>query len=385
MFVPTLGSWQSGPRLIPSGTRARLWAAARRVRPAIPHGLAERSCVSIPGVPRRVRRKEWSLMVSPFGLLQARLPCDITVRPLDPYQYPNADRVLVRVNGVEGGDLDLDSILVRYDEALKHMAILSETIDHHASVEVKVPLKFDLNIKTSGTGCVKVKEFECDDCRIETEQGISIVQSVKSKKLHIQTKGGKVICLGTILGNVDIRASEKSTVNINKLQGNSVNISTEDGLLKAECLYSESSSLSSAAGDITLGSIHGDLTVHSKMGNITIDSLNGHLNASTHQGAIDVYVSKMGNVNLKSQKGSVTVKVPSSLQAHLQLSGSKVDVNPKITLQEMTEVSQNNGITINGLMNQTSENEKWIKAKAPNGTVHLKSQSWFQSLRLKGS
>ncbi|XP_007504118.2 protein FAM185A isoform X4 [Monodelphis domestica] len=353
MFVPTLGSWQSGPRLIPSGTRARLWAAARRVRPAIPHGLAERSCVSIPGVPRRVRRKEWSLMVSPFGLLQARLPCDITVRPLDPYQYPNADRVLVRVNGVEGGDLDLDSILVRYDEALKHMAILSETIDHHASVEVKVPLKFDLNIKTSGTGCVKVKEFECDDCRIETEQGISIVQSVKSKKLHIQTKGGKVICLGTILGNVDIRASEKSTVNINKLQGSSVNISTEDGLLKAECLYSESSSLSSAAGDITLGSIHGDLTVHSKMGNITI--------------------------------GSVTVKVPSSLQAHLQLSGSKVDVNPKITLQEMTEVSQNNGITINGLMNQTSENEKWIKAKAPNGTVHLKSQSWFQSLRLKGS
>ncbi|XP_007504117.2 protein FAM185A isoform X3 [Monodelphis domestica] len=354
MFVPTLGSWQSGPRLIPSGTRARLWAAARRVRPAIPHGLAERSCVSIPGVPRRVRRKEWSLMVSPFGLLQARLPCDITVRPLDPYQYPNADRVLVRVNGVEGGDLDLDSILVRYDEALKHMAILSETIDHHASVEVKVPLKFDLNIKTSGTGCVKVKEFECDDCRIETEQGISIVQSVK-------------------------------TVNINKLQGSSVNISTEDGLLKAECLYSESSSLSSAAGDITLGSIHGDLTVHSKMGNITIDSLNGHLNASTHQGAIDVYVSKMGNVDLKSQKGSVTVKVPSSLQAHLQLSGSKVDVNPKITLQEMTEVSQNNGITINGLMNQTSENEKWIKAKAPNGTVHLKSQSWFQSLRLKGS
>ncbi|XP_044533585.1 protein FAM185A [Gracilinanus agilis] len=385
MFAPSLGSWQGGPRLMPSRAWVRLWAAARRVRPVIPYGLAERSSLSITAVPRRIPLKEWTLVVSPFGRLQARLPCDITVRPLDPFQYPNADRVLVTVSGVEGGDLDLNSILVKYDEALKQMAILSETLDHHASVEVKVPLKFDLNIRTSGTGCVKVKEFECDNCKIETEQGISIIESVKSKKLHIQTKGGKVICLGTILGNADIYASEKSTVDINKLQGSSVNISTEDGLLKAECLYSESSSLSSAAGDITLGSIHGDLTVHSKMGNITIDSLNGYLNASTHQGAIDVYVSKMGNVDLKSHKGSVTVKVPSSLKAHLQLSGSKVDVNPKITLQEMTEVSQDNGITINGLLNQTSESEKWIKANAPNGTVHLKSQSWFQSLRLKGS
>ncbi|XP_072509271.1 protein FAM185A isoform X4 [Notamacropus eugenii] len=241
----------------------------------------------------------------------------------------------------------------------------------------------DLNIRTSGSGSVKVQEAECDDCRIETEQGISFVQSVKSKKLHIQTKGGKVICLGTILGNIDIHASEKSTVTVDKLQGSSVNISTEDGLLKAKYLYTESSSLSSTAGDITLGSIHGDLTVHSKTGNITVDSLNGCLKASTHEGAVDVYVSQMGNVDLKSQKGSITIKVPSSLKGYLHLSGSKVDVNPEITLQEMTEVPKDNGITINGHMNQTSECEKWIKANAPSGTVFLKSQSWFQSLRLK--
>ncbi|KAM8979249.1 protein FAM185A isoform X2 [Sarcophilus harrisii] len=390
MFVPSPGWWRGGPQLGPLGVWAGLRAAlapaaASRARPARPYSLLERSSLSESTIARKTPLKEWTLIVNPFGRLQARLPCDIAVRPLDPYHYPDADRVLVTVSGVEGGSLDLDSIHVRYDETLKQMAIISDSIDRQASVEVKVPLKFDLNIRTSGTGCVKVQEAECDDCRIETEQGNSIVQSVKSKKLHIQTKGGKVICLGTILGNTDIHATEKSTVTIDKLQGSSVNISTEDGLLKAEYLYTESSSLSSAAGDITLGSIHGDLTVHSKMGNITIDSLNGYLKASTHQGAVDVYVSQMGNVDLKSHKGSITIKVPSSLKAHLQLSGSKVDVNPEITLQEISEVPKDNGIIINGHMNQTKESKKWIKANAPNGIVYLKSQSWFQSLKLKDS
>ncbi|XP_074050104.1 protein FAM185A isoform X2 [Macrotis lagotis] len=341
------------PRLGPSG----LWAAAApalQARPARPYSLLESGSTGRPAEARQTLLKEWTLVVHPFGRLRARLPCDIAVRPLDPYSHPDADRVLVTVSGAEGGGLDPDSILVRYDEAQKQMAILSDSIDRRATVEVKVPMKFDLNIRTLGTGCVKVQEAECDDCRIETEQGISIVQSVK-------------------------------TVTVDKLQGSSVNISTEDGLLKAEYLYTESSSLSSGAGDISLGSVHGDLTVQSKMGNIIIDSLNGYLKASTHQGSVDVYVSQMGNVDLKSHKGSITIKVPSSLKAHLQLSGSKVDVNPEITLQEITEVPKDNGITINGHMNQASECEKWIKAAAPNGTVHLKSQSWFQSLKLKES
>ncbi|KAL2777480.1 protein FAM185A isoform 1 [Daubentonia madagascariensis] len=322
-----------------------------------------------PPGPTRRTLKEWTLLVSPFGRLRARLPCHLAVRPLDPLTYPDGDRVLVAVCGVEGGARALDGLQVKYDEALKEMAIVSDTIDPQASVEVDAPLKFGLNIKSSGSGCVKVQNIECDDCKIETEQGTSILQSVKGQKLHVQTKGGKVICLGTVYGNIDIHASDKSTVTVDKLQGSSVNISTEDGLLKAKYLYTESSFLSSAAGDITLGSIH--------------DSSSGCLKASTHQGAIDVYVSQLGKVELKSHKGSVTVKVPSSLPAYLQLSGKEVDVNSKVHVQEMAEAHKDDGVTITGLMNQANKHEKWIKADAPKGTVSLRRQSWFQSLNLQ--
>ncbi|XP_011363512.1 protein FAM185A [Pteropus vampyrus] len=204
-----------------------------------------------------------------------------------------------------------------------------------------------------------------------------------SQKLHVQTRGGKVICLGTVYGNIDICASDKSTVTVDKLQGSSVNISTEDGLLKAKYLYTESSFLSSAAGDITLGSVHGNITLQSKMGNITVDSSSGCLKASTHQGALDVYVSQLGKVELKSHKGSILVKVTSSLQAHLQLSGKEVDVNSEVHVQEMAEAHKDDGIIITGLMNQANKHEKWIKADAPKGTVSFRSQSWFQSLKLQ--
>ncbi|KAM5189657.1 protein FAM185A isoform 1-T1 [Callospermophilus lateralis] len=337
---------------------------------------------SLPGpAPRTL--KEWTLLVSPFGRLRVRLPCHLSVRPLDPLTYPDGNRLLVAVCGVEGGTLGLNDLQVKYDEALQEVAILSDTVDPQASVEVNAPLKFDLNIKSSGSGCVKVQNIQCDNCKIETEQGTSILQSVKGQKLHVKTKGGRVISLGTVYGNIDIHASDKSTVTIDKLQGSSVNISTEDGLLKAKYLYTESSFLSSAAGDIALGSVHGNIIIQSETGNITIDSSSGCLRASTHQGAIDVYVSQLGKVELKSHKGSVIVKVPSSLQAHLQLSGKEIDVNPEICVQEMAEAHKDDGVIITGLMNQASKHEKWINVAAPKGIVSFRSQSWFQSLKLQ--
>ena len=90
--------------------------------------------------PARRTLKEWALQVSPFGRLRTRLPCSLAVRPLDPLTYPDGDRVLVAVSGVEGGAVA--SLQVRYDEAQKEVAIVSDVIDPQASVEVNAPLKF---------------------------------------------------------------------------------------------------------------------------------------------------------------------------------------------------------------------------------------------------
>ncbi|XP_064300334.1 protein FAM185A isoform X2 [Phalacrocorax carbo] len=307
------------------------------------------------GGPRPLR--EWALAVSPRGRLRVRLPCQVSVRPLDPQRYPSADRVLVALSGAGGSPQprgrQRDPLRVEYDEALGQVAIVADGVDSKAAVEVRTPVKFDLDIKTSGTGCVKIQKIECDNCNVETEKGTSVLQSIKSHKIDIRTDGGKVIGLGTLYGNTDICAMEKGSVNIEKLQGTSINISTEDGLLKTKYLYAESSTLSSVAGDILLGSIHGNTSLQTKTGSITV--------------------------------GSITVKVPASLKAYLQLSGRKVDVSSEIQLKETQSASKDDHVTISGHMNQRNESDKWIKADTQNGKVSLKSQSWIQSVKLKSS
>ncbi|NWZ55637.1 F185A protein, partial [Haliaeetus albicilla] len=335
--------------------------------------------------------REWALAVSPRGRLRVRLPCQVSVRPLDPQRYPGADRVLVAVSGAGGSPpprgRQQDRVRVEYDEALEQMAIVADGVDSKTAVDVRTPVKFDLDIKTSGTGCVKIQKIECDNCKIETEKGTSVLQSIKSHKIDIRTNGGKVIGLGTLYGNTDIRATEKGSVNIEKLQGTSINISTEDGLLKTKYLYAETSSLSSVAGDILLGSIHGKKEILERYASsfflFFLDSSDGSLKASTHHGTIDVYVSQLRKVDLKSQKGSITVKVPASLKAYLQLSGRKVDVSSEIQLKETQSASKDDHVTISGHMNQRNETDKWIKADTQNGKVCLKSQSWIQSVKLK--
>ncbi|NXY83544.1 F185A protein, partial [Alcedo cyanopectus] len=336
---------------------------------------------------RNVSLQEWALAVSPRGRLRVRLPCQVTVRPLDPQRYPGSDRVLVAVSGAGGSSpprgRQRDRVRVEYDEALEQMAIVADGVDSKAAVDVRTPVKFDLDIKTSGTGCVKIQKIECDNCTIETEKGTSVLQSIKSHRIDIRTNGGKVIGLGTLYGNTDIHATEKGSVNIEKLQGTSINISTEDGLLKTKYLYAESSNLSSVAGDILLGSVHGNTSLQSKTGSITVDSSDGSLKASTNHGSIDVYVSQLRKVDLKSQKGSITVKVPASLKAYLQLSGRKVDVSSEIQLKETQRASRDDHVTLSGHMNQRDETDKWIKADTQNGKISFKSQSWIQSVKLK--
>ncbi|XP_075064834.1 protein FAM185A isoform X2 [Mixophyes fleayi] len=298
--------------------------------------------------------KQWTLIVSPLSSLRVKLPCNVRVRPQDPLTYPNADRVFVMVSGVDRNvhrGLDLDNIEVKYDEESKQVLISSQDIDSQACVDVTTPVRFDVNIKTLGSGCVNIKKIECDNCQIETEKGNSILQSIK-------------------------------TVDIEKLLGTSVNICTEKGELKAKYLYAASSSMSSTAGDIIVGSAHGDTKLNTEHGNITVDSTDGCLMAATNQGTIDVYVSQAGKVTLKSDKGSITLKIPTNLQAYLQLSGARVNVSPEVQLQEIENTCREDQTILKATMNLVNEAQSWIEAESRRGTVYLKLQDWLQSLKL---
>ncbi|XP_022057375.1 protein FAM185A [Acanthochromis polyacanthus] len=329
--------------------------------------------------------RRWALAVSPFTTVRARLACSISVCPLDPHRYPEADRAFITVHGTDGEqEVGLDHLQVRYDEQSKELLISAEKVTSDVSIEMSAPIKSNLFITAQGKGNVQVKKMESDICKVQTEKGNCVLHSVKGHQVEVQSHGGHVTGVGTIHGNVDISTRGDSAVDVKKLQGTRMNVSTEHGPLKVKAIYAESSCISSSSGRVELGHVHGNTTVKNISGDTVIDGSSGSLKVSSHSGVIDVYVGDGGSAELHSQDGAVSVRVPSSLNVGVELRGASVDISPEVVLHELENNINESNTTVTGYMNGESAADRWVKAQADRGSVRLKTQSWFESLKLGG-
>nr|XP_061812476.1 protein FAM185A-like [Nerophis lumbriciformis] len=326
--------------------------------------------------------KEWSLEVSPFSTLRARLGCSISVGPLDPHAFPEADRAFILVRGEENLK-DVEGFHVQYNDQDKELLISTEKANGSLSVDVSIPIKSNIFISTHAEGNVQVKNMECDICKVYTEKGNCLLRSVKGHQVEVRS-GGDVTGEGTIHGNVDISAFGKGAVRVKKLQGTEMKVSTEHGDLAVKAIYAQSSCVSSHTGKVELGLVHGDATVKNTSGHTLIDGSNGLLKVSSQSGDIDVYVGDGASSELISTEGTMCVRVPPSLQADVELCGAKVDVSRDVKLLHVQENTAEKQTRLTGYMNCDGPALQRIKVITESGSVSLRTQSWFQSLKLGG-
>ncbi|KAM9352108.1 protein FAM185A [Symphorus nematophorus] len=328
--------------------------------------------------------KRWALEVSPFSTVRAQLGCSsISVRPLDPHAFPEADRAFITVHGTESGqEVGVDHLHVHYDAQSKELHISAQKVHSSVSIDLAAPLKSNLFITAQGKGNVQVKKMECDICKVQTETGNCLLHSVKGHQVEVKSNGGHVRGAGTIHGNVDIITCGDGAVDVKKLQGTRMNVSTERGPLKVKAIYAQSSCVSSGSGRVELGLVHGNATVKTESGDTVIDGSNSFLKLSSRSGGIDVYVGDGGSAEIHSQEGAVCVRVPSSLRVGVELRGSSVEISPDVALHGVENNTSEGQTTISGYLNGASPVDQWVKAQADRGSVRLKTQSWFESLKL---
>ncbi|MCI4380267.1 hypothetical protein PGIGA_G00237810 [Pangasianodon gigas] len=326
--------------------------------------------------------KQWTFTVSPFIKISCYLHCNVSVQPLDAHALPGADRVFVTVRGRSGDDVTaLDTVQVHYDDQSKELQVISDEAISNLSIQLTAPVKSDLHVVSRGNGSVRIQNMESDLCQVQTERGHCVLQSVKSHKVQVRSSGGNITGMGTIHGDVEIITAGHSRVDIKKVQGTSMNMSTEHGPLNVKAIYAESSAVASSSGQIQIGHIHGEARVRSDTGDIIIDSSSGVLTAHTNTGNIDAYVSQTGAAELHTQQGAVSVRVPSTLKAWVQLCGTTVDASSEIAQE--TQIHSSEGKTVfTGPLNGGTQEDCWISATADRGVVSIKTQSWFETLKL---
>lgn len=328
--------------------------------------------------------KQWDLSVSPFSKIKCHLGCNISIKPLDPHVFPEADRAFINLQRTdENPDLNLDRFYVNYDPQSSELQILDNEINSDAvSVELTAPVKCDLHIKTINRGNVNIEKMESDVCHVHTDQGHCVLKAVKGHEVLVHSTGGNVTGLETVHGNVEIKGFMNSNVDLKKIQGTTMNLSTEHGLLKVKAIYGESTTVSTSSGNIQIGHIHGEAVVQSESGNIVIDSSSGSLKVHTAAGNIDAYVGHDGTAELHTQQGTLSLRVPSTIKTGVELCGTTVDISSEISCQETERASSDGKMTVTAYLNGDMYEERWIKATADKGAISLRTQSWFETLRL---
>lgn len=101
--------------------------------------LPSRSCSSSP---QHQPLRRWALSVSPFTTVRAQLACNITVHPLDPHAYPEADRAFITVRGPNSDQVDyLNHLQVHYDEQSQELLISAQELNDDVTIEMDAPIK----------------------------------------------------------------------------------------------------------------------------------------------------------------------------------------------------------------------------------------------------
>lgn len=86
--------------------------------------------------------RRWDLSVSPFTTVRAQIGCNISIHPLDPHTYPEADRAFITVHGPDKDqEVSLDRLKVHYDDRSKELLISAETVGSDLSIEMSAPIK----------------------------------------------------------------------------------------------------------------------------------------------------------------------------------------------------------------------------------------------------
>lgn len=88
--------------------------------------------------------RQWALEVSPFSTVRARLACSISICPLDPHAFPEADRAFIAVHGADTEQeetVSLDHLHVRYDDQSKELLISAEKVNSSVSIDLAAPIK----------------------------------------------------------------------------------------------------------------------------------------------------------------------------------------------------------------------------------------------------
>jgi hypothetical protein len=162
----------------------------------------------------------------------------------------------------------------------------------------------------------------------------------------------------------EVRVPRSVNYNFDRISTASGNVTAEDVTGRLE--------LHTASGNVTVQGVSGELRAGSASGNVKVRDAAGSVNASTASGNVDVELARVdgaGDMRFSSASGDVNVRMPSSLDARVDMSTASGSIETDFPI-EVKKDRYSSGYTARG---QLGGGSRLLKLSSASGDVKLKS------------
>ena len=148
-------------------------------------------------------------------------------------------------------------------------------------------------------------------------------------------------------------------------------ISTASGNIHAEAITGRMD-MHTASGNVTLQGVSGEIRANSASGNVRVREAAGTVNANTASGNVEVELTRLegaGDLRFSSASGDVTVRLPSSVDADVEMSTASGSIETNFPI-EVKDDRYGSGKRARGRLGSGA---RLLRISTASGDVSLKS------------
>ncbi|KAF5295093.1 hypothetical protein FQA39_LY13244 [Lamprigera yunnana] len=343
-------------------------------------------------------RKEFN--VTPFCNINLKLPYNVSFIPLDLYEYPNCDKVIVNLEGenesykidcVQKEDVidissvldncngstevickieapvkanlyeypNCDKVIVNLEgenESYKIDCVQKEDVIDISSVldncngstevicKIEAPVKANINA-SSQNGNIRIANFQGSTIKVQTSNGNIYASKCISDSISLISLSGNITCKSVMQAAIiHLLTGKDGSISTEKLQGVTLLIKTLNGDIQTKSAYCDNSSFITEAGNLQLSNVHKKCQIVSKgNGKLHVIGFDGTLEAFAQRGNHIIQIVRVeGDSKIEiAEEGTLNLKVTEDCvkNTSFKLFSKALNISPDLNV--LVEVGKN--------------------------------------------
>lgn len=327
----------------------------------------------------------WNFDVSRFGKFISRTDslCNISFSGL----IDDIEQKTLSLSLPSKEYCSLFTTLLNADRNIFELSKLKDVLKNElelCDLKVQLPLKYDIDSEVSKECNISISHLQNNFTNVLLARGNLNIENLETTSLVSKSLEGSIFVKGLLKANIKFQTGSLGSIHGDKLLGNNTNIITQNGNIFFDSIYSTNNIFKTNAGNIQILNLQGSTIIQSFSGNVDIGLLDGDLDANIKEGSISCFANKFNKICINADQGDIDLKINGESVCAFNGIAKHIDINNNIEFHSQTDSTKNDIKTIIGKIgNKDKTEDSNIQIIAPNGSIRLKKQTWFESLNLK--